>query len=111
MAFKKSTLRREYPTTKLPTTRKVARLQGEMQSISRRLKNLLPKIKECEFESLALETAKQETVKTIDLDKIIEAMPEANRLQLEGKLMEMRVGEIFSKTSDDYKKPIFPKEQ
>ena len=54
MAMRKSTLRRHYPISKLPTTRKVARLLGEISSIERRLKNLLPQIKELEFESQAL---------------------------------------------------------
>ena len=38
-----------------PTTRKVARLIGELGSVERRLKNLLPEIKEIEFESQALQ--------------------------------------------------------
>jgi len=42
-----------------PTTRKVARLIGELASVERRLKNLLPEIKEIEFEAQALKNAKQ----------------------------------------------------
>ena len=54
MALRKKTLRKMSPTT-----RKVARLIGELASVERRLKNLLPEIKEIEFESQALKTAKQ----------------------------------------------------
>tara|TARA_Y100000310_G_C19974635_1_gene487027 strand:+ start:111 stop:281 length:171 start_codon:yes stop_codon:yes gene_type:complete len=43
MAYRKHTLR-----SMSPTTRKVARLIGELSSIERRLKNLLPEIKEIE---------------------------------------------------------------
>lgn len=57
MAMRKSTLRKEYPATKLPTTRKVARLLGEIQSIEKRLKNLLPELKQIEFESQAMKEA------------------------------------------------------
>jgi len=42
-----------------PTTRKVARLIGELSSIERRLKNLLPEIKSIEFESQALRNGNQ----------------------------------------------------
>ena len=56
MAYRKSTLR-----TMSPTTRKVARLIGELSSIERRLKNLLPEIKNIEFEAQALKNAKQIT--------------------------------------------------
>ena len=54
MAYRKHTLR-----TMSPTTRKVARLIGELSSIERRLKNLLPEIKDIEFESLALRNGNQ----------------------------------------------------
>ena len=49
MAYRKKTLR-----SMSPTTRKVARLIGELSSVERRLKNLLPEIKRIEFESQAL---------------------------------------------------------
>ena len=42
-----------------PTTRKVARLLGELTSIERRLKNLIPEIRDNEFEAQALKNAKQ----------------------------------------------------
>jgi len=56
MAYRKKTLR-----SMSPTTRKVARLIGELESVERRLKNLIPEIKRVEFESQALATAKQGT--------------------------------------------------
>lgn len=49
MAYQKRTLR-----SMSPTTRKVARLIGELGSIERRLKNLIPEIKTIEFESTSL---------------------------------------------------------
>lgn len=49
MALRKKTLRRM-----LPTTRKVARLQGEIASVGRRLKSLLDDIGRLELESRAL---------------------------------------------------------
>lgn len=54
MALRKRTLRKM-----LPVTRKVARLNGEIGSINRRLKNLIPEIARLEFESQALKNAKQ----------------------------------------------------
>ena len=54
MAYRKNTLRLMFPTT-----RKVARLIGELDSVTRRLKNLMPEIKRIEFESQALKAAKQ----------------------------------------------------
>lgn len=45
-----------------PTARKVARLIGELESVARRLKNLIPELQELEFENKArkaeLEAAK-----------------------------------------------------
>jgi len=37
-----------------PTTRKVARLIGELESVDRRLKNLMPELQRMELESQAL---------------------------------------------------------
>ena len=54
MAYRKKTLR-----SMSPTTRKVARLIGELDSVSRRLKNLMNAIKDNEFEAQALRNAKQ----------------------------------------------------
>ena len=54
MAYRRKTLR-----SMSPTTRKVARLIGELGSVERRLKNLLPAIRNIEFESQALQNAKQ----------------------------------------------------
>jgi len=41
-----------------PTARKVARLIGELDSVSRRLKNLIPDLQTLDFESRALKAAK-----------------------------------------------------
>ena len=54
MAYRKSTLR-----SMSPTTRKVARLIGELSSVERRFKNLITAIQDIEFESQALKHAKQ----------------------------------------------------
>jgi len=53
MAYRKKTLR-----TMSPTARKVARLCGELDSVSRRLKNLVPDLQRLEFDSKALLSAK-----------------------------------------------------
>jgi hypothetical protein len=57
MAYRKKTLR-----SMSPTTRKVARLIGELDSVVRRLKNLIPELQHQEFESQAL----QNTMKGAD---------------------------------------------
>lgn len=49
MAYRKKTLR-----SMLPTTRKVARLIGELESVDRRLKNLIPELQRTELESMAM---------------------------------------------------------
>ena len=49
MAYKKKTLR-----TMSPTARKVARLIGELDSVARRLKNLIPDIQRLDLDSKAL---------------------------------------------------------
>jgi hypothetical protein len=49
MAFRKKTLR-----VMSPTARKVARLTGELESVSRRLKNLIPDIQRLDLDSNAL---------------------------------------------------------
>ena len=49
MAYRKKTLR-----SMLPTTRKVARLIGELESVDKRLKNLMPELQRMEMESRAL---------------------------------------------------------
>ena len=53
MAYRKKTLR-----SMSPTTRKVARLIGELGSIEKRLRNLIPEIQEIESRSNALTNAK-----------------------------------------------------
>jgi len=49
MAYRKRTLR-----SMLPTARKVARLIGELESVDKRLKNLIPELQRMEGESQAL---------------------------------------------------------
>lgn len=53
MAFHKKTLR-----TMSPTARKVARLAAELDSISRRLKNLVPQLQSLDLDSLALQNTR-----------------------------------------------------
>jgi len=55
MAYRKKTLRRMSPTA-----RKVARLAGELDSISRRLKNLVPDLQRLDLDSQALIHAKEQ---------------------------------------------------
>ena len=55
MALRKKTLRRMSPTA-----RKVARLAGELDSVSRRLKNLIPELQQLDLDSKALEHAKEQ---------------------------------------------------
>ena len=68
MAFRKKTLR-----TMSPTARRVARLAGELDSVSRRLKNMIIDIQRLDLDSRALANAKQinegkqhETISTED---------------------------------------------
>jgi len=49
MAYRKKTIRRMSPTT-----RKVARLIGELESVARRFKNLVPDIQHLELSDEAL---------------------------------------------------------
>lgn len=49
MAYRSKTLR-----IMSPTTRKVARLIGELESVSRRLKNIIPELQKIEADSRAL---------------------------------------------------------
>ena len=53
MAYRKKTLRRMSPTA-----RKVARLAGELNSITTRLKNLIPELQSLDLDSQALANAK-----------------------------------------------------
>ncbi len=55
MAYRKKTLRRMSPTA-----RKVARLAGELVSVARRLKNLIPDLQRLDLDSQALANAKQQ---------------------------------------------------
>ncbi len=49
MAYRKKTLR-----SMSPVTRKVARLIGELDSVARRLKNLIPELQRLDLDSQAL---------------------------------------------------------
>lgn len=52
MTYRKKTLR-----SMSPTARKVARLIGEQDSISRRLKNLIPELQRLDLDSQALKNS------------------------------------------------------
>jgi len=58
MAYRKKTLRRMSPTA-----RRVARLAGELDSVARRLKNLIPELQQLELDSKALAYAKEQNTK------------------------------------------------
>lgn len=60
MAYRKRTLR-----SMSPVARKLARLIGELDSISRRTKNLIEEIQLLEADSRALQRAKQLTLQSI----------------------------------------------
>jgi len=51
MAYRKRTLR-----GMSPVTRKAARLIGELESVTRRLKNIIPEIRSLELDSRALQS-------------------------------------------------------
>ena len=55
MAYRKKTLRRMSPTA-----RRVARLAGELDSVSRRLKNLITDLQRLDLDSQALAHAKEQ---------------------------------------------------
>lgn len=61
MAYRKRTLR-----SMSPTTRKVARLIGELESVTRRAKNIIPDLQRLEADSQALYNRKryEEVMKT-----------------------------------------------
>jgi len=54
MAYRKKTLR-----SMSPTARKVARLIGELESVTRRLKNLIPDLQRLDLDSQALAHTKE----------------------------------------------------
>ena len=54
MAYRKKSLR-----SMSPTTRKVARLIGELESVTRRAKNLIPELQRLEADSQALYNRKE----------------------------------------------------
>ena len=64
MAYRKRTLR-----TMSPTARKVARLVGELESVSKRLKNLIPDLQRLELDSKALFESKREITSLAATDK------------------------------------------
>ena len=55
MAYRKKTIR-----TMLPTTRKVARLIAGLESVERKLKNLIPELEQLELDSRALYNQKKQ---------------------------------------------------
>lgn len=65
MTFRRKTLR-----TMSPTARKVARLTGEIESISRRLKNLIPELQRLDLDSRALENSKRAMASTMEPEDI-----------------------------------------
>ena len=65
MAYRKKTLR-----TMSPTARKVARLAGELDSVSRRLKNLVPDIRRLDLDSKALFESKRALTSLVPPDEL-----------------------------------------
>ena len=68
MAYRRKTLGRMSPTA-----RKVARLAGELNSVSKRLKNLIPELQSLDLDSRALANAKQihtasQVIEAVELD-------------------------------------------
>ena len=79
MAFRRKTLR-----TMSPTARKVARLAGELDSVSRRLKNLIPELQSLDLDSRALQNAK--AIYKIEVEKPAETiLAEAIQFDIENK--------------------------
>ena len=69
MTFRKHTLR-----TMSPTARKVARLIGELISVAKRLKNLIPDLQQLDADSRALATAKQNSPVWLNTQVLMEAL-------------------------------------
>ena len=67
MAFRKATLRQMSPTT-----RQVARLQGEIASVARRLKSVLEDVKKLEEADMARRES---------MEKVLTRMTESNQLK------------------------------
>jgi len=66
-----------------PVTRKYARLLNELQSIERRLKNILPEIERLEIDSLALRKHScTETLKSTEDKALINAMSPEERFKV-----------------------------
>ena len=53
MSYRKSTMRKMYPVA-----RKLAKLENQLDGISRKIKNLIPQVEKVEFEARALRNAK-----------------------------------------------------
>jgi hypothetical protein len=82
MAYRKKTLR-----TMSPTARKVARLTGELESVARRLKNLIPELQQLDLDSRAL--AKARAIYHAEAEKPAEQiLQEAIDYDLEGSTKE-----------------------
>ena len=71
MAYRKRTLR-----TMSPTARKVARLTGELQSVTTRLKNLVPELQALDLAAKALETAAAAQVRASKLSQERQVVPD-----------------------------------
>ncbi len=69
MAHRKRTLR-----MMSPTARKVARLIGELESVARRLNNLIPDLQTLDAECKALATAKQNSPAWLNAQVLTEAL-------------------------------------
>ncbi len=69
MAFRNKTLRQMSPTA-----RKVARLTGELSSVAKRLKNLVPDLQQLDADSRALATAKQNSPAWLSIPLLTEAL-------------------------------------
>lgn len=53
MSYRKRTMRKMYPVA-----RKLAKLENQMDGLSRKIKNLIPQVEKVEFEARALRNAK-----------------------------------------------------
>jgi uncharacterized protein (UPF0335 family) len=74
-----------------PTARKVARLAGELDSVSRRLKNLVPELQELEFDRKALAVARAGSlgmVERVPVSELVEEVKDIFEVEA-GKLCEL----------------------
>jgi len=107
MAFRKKSLRRMSPTA-----RKVARLAGELDSVSRRLKNLIPDFQLLDADSQALQTARQISFSDSDLWGLESAL---NHGLQDGYLLDNkewveaileRIGQLRKRPEEDLEDPM-----